>query len=220
MRAVWYSRGMRALLAALVTLPISTFAAPPTAYGQVYKYEKPDGTVIFTDDLAELPPERRAYYNQKEEAAREKAERARARMTPEERRAAELAEERKKLMEAEMEEAARQARLREIDAFLRDWRTKQEEAADQVGFWLEKKQKAEQNLASALAKYRDAQAEWSSLALKKINFSLFPGQNARLQELQESLPKLEAEVDAANTYLTETLPDEARKAGLPRGWAR
>ncbi|MEL6185961.1 MAG: hypothetical protein AAFU79_15155 [Myxococcota bacterium] len=197
-----------------------SLAWPRSAEAQVYKYEKPDGTVIFTDDLAELPPERRAYYNEKEKAARERAERARARMTPEERRAEELAAERDKLMRAEMEEAARQARLREIDAFLRDWRAKQKQASDQIGFWLEKKQKAEQDLARALAKYREAQAEWSALALKKMSFSLFPGQNARFQELQESLPELEAEVDAANVYLTETLPDEARKAGLPRGWAR
>lgn len=206
-------------LSRIALVVLTTLIAPP-AFAQVYKYQKADGSVIFTDDLAELPPSRRAFYRKKEEAAERRAERERARMSPEERRAAELAAERERLIKAEMEEAARQTRLREIDEVLREWRAKKTQADQQTAFWLEKKAKAELALDAALAKYREAHAEWSALAIKKLNFSTFPGQNARFAELQESLPTLEAEVDAANTYLTETLPDEARKAGLPRGWAR
>lgn len=189
------------------------------AEAQVYKYKKKDGTVVYTDDLGELPPARRAYYNQRAEQAAEREARKRALLTPEQRRAAELEAQRAQIIAAELEEAQRRKRLAEIDEAIRAFRASEKKEANQLAYWLEKKSKAEAELDEALEAFRAAQKEWAALAIKP-RFSMFPGQAARLAELEKALPKLEAEVDAANLYLTETLPEQARQAGLPPGWRR
>lgn len=183
------------------------------ARAQVYKYEKPDGTIVFTDKLSELPPERRAYYNKKlreQEAARRRAE---EQMTAAERQAKELEEERRALLQQEIDEADRKARLARIDAAIQAYREEVAQREQRRGYWLERKAAAEKALAEALEAYRAAQKEWEGLAIR-ARYALLPGQQKRIVELEKALPELAAQVEAANTYLTETLPEEARKAGF------
>jgi hypothetical protein len=208
---------MTRAVACLGLVALLVGASPAAA--QVYKYRKKDGTVVFTDKLSDLPKERRAYYNRKKAKAKEKRRRARERMTPEERRAADLEAQRKKILAQELAARERRRRLEAIDAALAEYREKRSRKRQREAFWREKKAKAEARLEAALAEYREARKEWEALATR-VGFSLLPGQRARKLELQEKLPKLEAAVDAANTYLTETLPEEARRAGVPPGWLR
>ena len=73
--ATMMRRMSTALLVAFGFSLVSTGAS-----AQVYKFKKKDGTVVYTDSLAQLPPDRRAYYNnlerQREERLR-KIEKAR-----------------------------------------------------------------------------------------------------------------------------------------------
>lgn len=203
---------------ALLTALVVAGAALPAA-AQVYKYTKKDGTVVYTDKLSDLPPERRAYYNAKEKKAEEKRRRARKRMTEEERRAADLEAQRKRILEQELAEEARRKQLQAIDEALAAYRKEKREREQAKAYWQEKLAKAKTDLREALAAYREALEEYESLAIQP-NFSLFPGQRARLEELRTKLPKLEQAVDEANLYLVEILPEEARKAGVPPGWLR
>lgn len=189
------------------------------AEAQVYKYTKEDGSVVYTDKLSDLPAKRRARYNEKEAKAKAKAERALKRMTEQERRAHELENQRQQLMDREMADAERQKQLAALNQALESIKRTRLRLEQQRAFWREKLETGQQNLAKALDNYRRAQKEYQSLAIK-ASFALFPGQQARRIELERALPKLEAEVDRANAYLTETLPKKARKAGVPPGWLR
>lgn len=195
------------------------FSVGSQADAQIYKYRKKDGTVVFTDKLSDLPPERRAHYNRKAAEQKKKRERELKRMTPAERKAAELTAQREKLMAQEMAEADRQRHLAEIDKALRAWRKRKAKDEARRAFWREKAVDAQKELDEAVAAYRAARLEYEKLAIK-VSFSRLPGENARLAELLKALPELEAAVDAANKRLTETLPAEARKAGVPVSWLR
>ena len=204
---------------AALVLAVSLGGAAPAARAQVYKYKDADGTLVFTDRLSDLPPERRAYYNRKEAEA-EKRRRAEERaLSEQERRAVELEAERARVLAEETEAAQRRRRLAELDEALRAYRRQKAERAQRKAYWQEKRTQAETALNEALLAYRSAKKEWSGLATQ-AGFALFPGQQRRLQELQEALPKLAAAVETRNHYLSVTLPEEARRAGIPPGWLR
>ena len=189
---------------------------PKRADAQVYKYTRDDGVVVFTDKLSDLPPERRAYYSKKAKAAEDQRRRERARKAPEQLRREALEAQRAQLARKKLNKEAEQHRRREFEDMLREIRKEKEKQEQANQFWREKKSEAEQALADALSRYNEALKEWESLAIK-ASFSLFPGQRVRLNKLQQALPQLAAAVEAANTYLTETLPAEARRAGIPPG---
>ena len=208
------SRGLTLGLAA-----VGLAAAARTADAQIYRYEKDDGTTVFTDQLSDLPPERRAFYNRKAEAARERLEAIEASMTPAERRRAELQAERERVATERQDAEARAEHLAELDAALRRLERQARLEALNRRYWQERVAKARAELKTALARYREARKAWEALAIQP-RFTLFPGQAERRIELEEQLPKLAAAVEAANEALTETLPAKARKAGVPPGWLR
>lgn len=196
---------MRALLGLIATALVLASATP--ALAQVYRYKKPDGTVVFTDNLAELPPARRAYYNRRAQEAKERLEKIRAAQTPAERREAEREADAARAKQEAEAEVVRRKRLAAIQRLVTRIRADEEKRAQTAAYWAEREAEAKKALDEAVDAYEAAKTEWEGLAMK-AGFALFPGQAERKKELQDKLPELAAEVEAANTYLYETLPEE------------
>ncbi|MCB9646400.1 MAG: DUF4124 domain-containing protein [Deltaproteobacteria bacterium] len=211
-RAAW-------LLSALVALPVVLVAAPGDAQAQVYKYTKGDGTVIYTDKLSDLPPQRRAHYAKLEEEAAERR-RAQENMLGKDEVARREAEaEKKRLADAKLAAEERAKRMAEIDALLQDIDRRQAERDKKRGYWQERLKKANETLAEKLNEFRKTQEAYNAIAIKPA-FTLFPGEAEQMEKLKAALVKLEAEVDAAIQERWVNLPEDARKAGVPPGWLR
>lgn len=60
----------------------------------------------------------------------------------------------------------------------------------------------------------DLFAAWGSYALAPI------ANRQRAEEIDAELEEVQKEIDEARRYIEITLPDEARKAGVPPGWLR
>lgn len=189
------------------------------AEARIYKYTKPDGTVVYTDRLSQLPSERRAYYNRLEKEERKKEEAAKSRMSKEERERAEYEAERKRIAEAQMSEAERRRRLAAIDEAIASLQARNAKRDELKKEWQRRQSELQESLDKKLAEFRRTKEEWSALAIQ-ADYALFPGQAQRKQELYAKLSKLESEIDGLLHQLTVVLPEEARRAGIPPGWLR
>lgn len=203
----------------LVAFVVGMVALERPAEAQVYKYEKKDGTVVYTDKLSDLPAEKRRYYAKKEAEARKAREEADAHLTPAERRRQEIEREQAALKAEQLAEAERLQRQRRLDQLLARLNEESAREADQKAYWKERVADARKRLDEALAAFHTAQEEWRQAALRNNGYAL-PGAMKRQMEAHERVEKAEAEVDAANEDLTVTIPAEARKAGVPPGWVR
>ncbi len=189
------------------------------ASAQIYKYKKADGTVVYTDDLAELPADRRAHYGRLERAAkaRQKARENQFGKAELERRAADA--ERKRIMAAQIEEGERARRLRAFEDTLKSVRKRSSKRAANRAAWKLRLKTAKEDMDKALKAFRTAQADYNALAMKP-SFTLLPGQGQKKEALRAKLGGLEAEVDATVEQLYVVIPEEARRAGVPPGWLR
>lgn len=211
MRAAW----TRALVMGL----IGAVWAPAIAQAQIFKYQKPDGTVAYTDKLSDLPKERRAYYNRllAERAKKDEAVEKSARETDAAIRAAEA--ERQRLARERMAADERRRRLAALDETLESLRERNRAREQAKQKWQQRVAETRKALEDALTAYRATKEKWQALAIR-ADFALFPGQVEEKQELRAQMQKLEGEVDALVHQLDVVIPEEARKAGVPPGWLR
>ncbi len=204
-------------MAVLAAFGLSLVASSASA--QVYKFKKKDGSIVYTDSLAQLPADRRAYYNNLEREREErlqKIEKARGKQDVE---ADRMKAERERILAAKIEEEERQRRVQAIDAQLERIRERrgQQNATEQT--WRERIKKARSRLQEALAEFDKVQQEYNAIAIKG-GYGLLPGQAKQMEEAKKKMDGLEQEIDALNTELTVTIPEEARKASVPPGWLR
>lgn len=191
----------------------------PDAEAQIYKYAKPDGSVVYTDSLSELPSDRRAYYNQRRAELEAKARDEEAAMGAEEAERRRLEREKAALMEAEMAEAERRERIAAMDAQLARYRSDKRKSDVDKANWQRRMKTARDQLARMLAKFKEKQREWTSLATKP-NYTLLPGQGEKQDQLAKELKALEIAIDAQIEIVEVEIPEAARKAGVPPGWLR
>jgi hypothetical protein len=101
--------------------------------------------------------------------------------------------------ESESEEAEEEARA-EWQYRMREWR---------------------QRLADAEKGHRALELERTQLTRAWGSIALAPPEyRQRAIEIELRLKELQTEIDTAKHMITTTLPDEARKAGVPPGWLR
>lgn len=193
--------------------------APAVGQAQIFKYKQPDGTVAYTDELSDLPKERRVYYNRllAERAKKDEAVEKAARKTDAEIRAAEA--ERQRVARERMAAEERRRRLAALDETLKALRERSRAREQEKAKWQQKVAETKQELADKLAAFRSTKEKWQALAIR-ADFALFPGQVEEKQELRAKMRKLEAEVDALVHRLDVVIPEQARKAGVPPGWIR
>jgi hypothetical protein len=209
---------MRRWLFALSSAAV-LFAFAPDASAQIYKYKKKDGTVVYTDSLAQLPDERRAYYNRLEqERERQRQEQMRS-LGKEEFERRENERKLEELQRQELDEQERQRRAAAINAVLEQIKERQRERDSSQSVWRNKAAEARKKVDGLLAEFNTTQETYQNLATK-ASFTLLPGQQQEMLELKEKVDKLEKELDLAIEYLEFGLPEEARKAGVPPGWIR
>lgn len=188
------------------------------ANAQIFKYRKPDGTVVYTDSLAQLPPALRAYYNKKLQEQEQKRREAMQRVGKEEYERQEKEKELEALKRKQMDEAERQRRIAAINAALDEIRARKKSRESDEAAWKKKAKEAKAKVDQLLAEFNETQEKYKQLAMNRA-FAL-PGQQQERLDLKKKLDKLEAELDAAIEYLNFGLPEEARKAGVPPGWIR
>jgi len=193
--------------------------APTTAAAQIFKYRQADGTVAYTDQLSDLPAERRAYYNRllAERAKRDEEAAKAARQTDAEIRAAEA--ERARLARQRMAEQEQRRRLAEMDRTIDALKERNRQRDAAKAKWKKRVEQTRAALSKKLAAYRTTKQEWASLAIR-ADYTLFPGQVEKKQELQARMRELEAEVDQLVEELQVNIPEQARKEGVPPGWLR
>lgn len=190
-----------------------------TARAQIFKFVKPDGTVMYTDKLSDLPKERRRYYNRLLAEQEKKNREAEKEVEARDAKIRRLEAERERLRRERIAAQERRRRLAALESTLESLR-EQNRARDKAKeLWRERVRVAERDLAEKLEAYRDAKRAWQALAIR-ADYTLFPGQVTEKQELRERMEKLENEVDALAHQLNVVIPEEARKAGVPPGWLR
>jgi hypothetical protein len=209
----------RSLAVAAVLALVGLAPAARAQDGEIYKYVKPDGTVVFTQSLAEVPTEKRKEYQKAQQARAEERERLERTLGKDEvqRREAEAARQR---ADREAQNAAdREARLRAIEERLADG-ARQREAEDKLKqTWQQRMKAAKQRRAQLWVEYQKAKAEWEALAMRAPG-TLFPGEAEARDAALERMKKLEPQLEEANADVVEKIPDEARRAGIPPGWLR
>ncbi|MEM1025899.1 MAG: DUF4124 domain-containing protein [Myxococcota bacterium] len=193
------------------------FGVSSPASAEIFKYVKPNGTVVYTDSLAQLPKERRIHYN-KLLAEREKAEREVRKEVAAEQEARRKAEAERRRLRAEAD-ARNAARLREIDATIARLRAKNKVREEKKAEWRARIEATEKKLEARLVSFAKLQEEYTGLATK-ADFTLFPGGRQRKLELKAQLEALEKEIDGLINELQVEIPEAARKAGVPPGWVR
>lgn len=201
-----------------LTAWVVALAVPVAAHAQVYKYVKPDGTVLYTDTLAKLPPERRAYYNKLMEEQRRAAEKVESQAKQERNAQADAEAERRRLQNAQGQ-ADLQRRLAALDAEIQRLREKNQAREAEKQVWRQRYLETKKALDDKLGQFRKLQEEYQGLAIQ-VDYAMFPGQRQRKNELQGKLEALEKEIDQLIHQLNVVLPEQARKAGVPPGWIR
>lgn len=189
------------------------------ASAQIYKYKGADGTVVYTDSMGELPADRRAYYNERRrrlEAERQALERQ---LGTEEVQRREAEKQKAELMRKKMDEAERKRRLAAIEARLRKYKKSAQTERAAKTYWQNRVKEARARLKTALADFNKAKDEYTALAMQAPH-TLFPGQAKTRDQAKAKMDALEATIDATIEALEVTIPLEARKAGIPRGWIR
>jgi hypothetical protein len=189
------------------------------AHAEVYKYKKKDGTIVYTDNIGELPPDRRAVY-EKEKEQREQAHRELEQKLGKEEVARREAEAKKKELErAQMDEKERAQRMAAIDATLKEIQAKSGARAAGRDQWRKRISDARQKLDATLASFRAKQDEASAISIKP-SYSWLPGEGEKLEQLKKELDVLEKQIDGLIDEIDNRIPEEARKAGIPPGYLR
>lgn len=191
----------------------------PTAEAQIYKYQKGDGTVVYTDSLAELPNERRAYYNRRQAELDAKAREEESVLGAEELERRRLEKERAALAAEALEEAERRERMAALDAQLARYKSQRQAAAADEKRWRDRMKRAREQLQNLLTQFRKKQAEHTNLAMKP-DFTRLPGEADKQEILARELKTLETAIDAQIEEVEVKIPEEARRARVPPGWLR
>lgn len=192
---------------------------PADADADIYKYKKPDGTVTYTNSLADLPVERRRYYNQRKQEQEAKRAQLERKIGKDELARREAEAQRERLLRDKAKQAEAQAQLAELDARIAAWKTKSRQRDEVKTKWQNRLAGAKQKLETALAEFKEAEGTYQSIAMK-ASHTLFPGQAQQRDEALKKMTELEVVIDALIEEIEVTIPDEARKAGIPPGWLR
>lgn len=187
------------------------------AAAEIFKYVKADGTVVYTDSLAQLPKERRIHYNKLLAERKKAAEKVREEVAEDE-EAQRKAEAERARLRAEAD-ARNAARLKAIDETIARLRAKSRAREAKKQEWQARISAVEKKLDDKLATFQKVQEEYKGLAIK-VEYTLFPGGRQRKLELKDQLDELEKEIDGLIHELQVEIPEEARKAGIPPGWVR
>ena len=190
---------------------------PADADADIYKYKKPDGTVTYTNSLADLPVERRRYYNQRKQEQEAKRAQLERKIGKDELARREAEAQRERLLRDKAKQAEAQAQLAELDARIAAWKTKSRQRDEVKTKWQNRLAGAKQKLETALAEFKEAEGTYQSIAMK-ASHTLFPGQAQQRDEALKKMTELEVVIDALIEEIEVTIPDEARKAGIPPGW--
>lgn len=207
---------MRRLVVLAIALGLSV---PLTARAELYKYKKADGTVVYTDNLGQLPAERREYYNKQREEREEKRRQLEQQIGKEELARREAEAQQKELERAQLAADERERRMSEISTVLAEIQRKR--AAREAGreVWKKKINDARDALAKKVADFQSLSERANSIGIQP-DYARLPGQNEELEKMKEELSKLERDIDALVTLIEETIPEQARKEGIPPGWLR
>jgi len=187
------------------------------AAAEIFKYVEADGTVVYTDSLAQLPKERRIHYN-KLLAEREKEAKKVRQEVAKDKEAQREAEAERARLRAEAD-ARNAARLKAIDETIARLRAKNEARRQEREKWQARMAAVEKKLDEKLATFAKVQEEYKGLATK-ADYALFPGGRQKKLQLKDQLDELEQEIDGLIHELQVEIPEEARKAGIPPGWVR
>lgn len=188
-----------ALGAALVVLP------PSPGRAEVYKYVDKQGTVHYTDDPDQLPePQRSKVLQELEEKIRKEEERRRK-----------LKEQGIEVPDERLPPAPPPPQPSRPHPATD--RLKQRKAAKKA--WKERGRKARELVAELEEKCAQLQKERDRNKTDSLTFAR-PGAGKRYQKSQAAYENCQKNLKKARNYLTEELPEQARKSGVPPGWVR
>lgn len=189
------------------------------ARAEIYKYTKRDGSIVYTEDLGALPRDRQAYYRSLEAQREERRRALEARVGADVLKEREAERKRKAVLAAELDEAERQRRVAALDDLLKSIRERRQAQKADEAAWRARMETARTALAEKLKTFAKTQDEYNRIAVQ-VSYALLPGQAEKKTKLKETMDTLEKEIDALVIEIEETIPDEARKAGIPPGWIR
>lgn len=220
--AFWYTPPMsnHFLSVGLLALSAAVFLPAGAASAQdIFKYTKADGTVSYTDSLAELPEERRAYYNRQIQEREAEHARQEAALGKDELARREAEAERERIIREAEDAANRAERLAAVEARLKEITQRNMEQDKLRAQWQARMLGARQKLNKLLEAFRQADTTYQELATR-ASFTLLPGQAEQRDEALALMKRLEPQIDATINEINVKIPAEARRAGIPPGWLR
>ena len=96
------------------------------AHSEIYKYKKSDGSIVYTDNLSQLPLKERAYYNELKEARKQKEQEEERRLGTDEYQRKLAERKRAELLRRKMSQEERKQRLAAIDRQLKVFQEKRD----------------------------------------------------------------------------------------------
>jgi archaellum component FlaC len=190
-----------------------------TARAEIYKYIQSDGTVTYTDQLSQLPPERRAHYNRERERKEAERRELESRLGADGLKALEDQEAQEAELKRKIAAADEEARKQALEAQLKAIEASNQADSASEAQWKQRVQGARAELDTLLATFKRKQTEYSNIAIR-VDFALLPGQAQKRDALRLELQALEKQIDAKIIEVEQTIPEAARKAGVPPGWIR
>lgn len=186
--------------AALVVLP------PSLGRAEVYKYVDKKGTVHYTDDPDQLPePQRSKALRELEEKIKKEQER------------------RRKLkqqgIEVPNERLPPAPAPQPVPSGPHPSAKRLEKHKASRKAWEEKAEKARQRVEELAKKCAELETE-RDLSNRDRLTGARPGANQRYQKVLADYKHCQQELKSARKYLEVTLPEQARKSGVPPGWVR
>lgn len=207
----WLGRCLAGVLGSLISIS--------GARAEIYKYKSKTGSVIYTDNLSQLPAERRAYYQKVQQEREEQRKELERKFGKEEVARREVEAKRAELARAQLDEAERAKRLAAIDAQIRSYHEKDKAREASKGAWQKRVKDGQQRLQKLLAEFKAASDAHDAIAIKPLHLRL-PGEAEEMERLERETARLEREVDQAIDEVEVKIPEDARKAAIPPGWLR
>ena len=205
---------MRRIIVRIFTLAMAIwFCSASNSSAEIYKYVDKDGNVAYTDNLAALPPERRAYYAQKKRDQAKQRKQLENKLGKEEleRRETERklrALDRKKLNTREFKQ-----RKAALDARILDFDRRRAARKGKIQDWQRKLDNARSKLQDKLRQHQALRKTADQAAFQYASTAMLAHAQRREKALKE-MKKLEPQIDALAQKIRVEIPAQARAAGV------
>ena len=205
---------MRNSLATIFILAVFVWlSSPSTSSADIYKYVDKDGNVNYTDSLAALPAERRAYYTKRKRERANQRKRLEDKLGKEELERRETERKLEALRKKNLNAREYRQRKAALDARLKSFDRRRSARKGKVQEWQSKLDKARGKLSEKVKQHAQLRKTADQAAFQYASTAMLAHAQRREKALKE-MKKIEREIDALTQTIRRDIPAKARAAGV------